>query len=397
MTRGARYAARALGVVRIIVGLISVAGVAGVLASVLRSVVLPRAVPARLARFTFLAVRSSLLVRLRLSGRSDYETRDRVFALQAPLGIFAQLLTWSVLIFLCFAALFWALSPQGLSGSSITQALELSGSSMVTLGIDHPSGLIRHLVAFAAAGVGLTLLALVITYLPSLYAAFSRREALIAKLVVRAGSPPSGLSLLTRSWQLARFEQLEEVWDGWENWFIEVGESHTTFPQLSFFRSPHPRNHWVLSAEAVLDGAALLMTTCDVPRQSRSELCVDAGIGALVAIADFLGIPRRPPDPEAEAETALPYDLFDRGRQELSRVGVPVRDDAETAWREFRRVRAGYEPLIAVLGRMTDAPRSEWSSWSDDLPRHSPPLIRIHNANGGGRRRTRSSSRGQSS
>ncbi|HWD73627.1 MAG TPA: hypothetical protein VG371_00725 [Solirubrobacteraceae bacterium] len=47
--------------------------------------------------------------------------------------------------------------------------------------------------------MGLTLLALVITYLPSLYGAFSRREALIAKLVVRAGSPPSGISLLTRS------------------------------------------------------------------------------------------------------------------------------------------------------------------------------------------------------
>jgi hypothetical protein len=361
------------------VALIGLAGVAGVLASVLRTVVLPRGVPARLARFTFLAVRGSLLLRLRLSGRSDYKTRDRVFALQAPLGLFAQLVAWSLLIFLCFGALFWALSPQGLTGASIAQALELSGSSMVTLGIDHPQGLVRQLVAFSAAGVGLTLLALVITYLPSLYGAFSRREALIAKLVVRAGSPPSGISLLTRSWELARFEQLDEMWDSWENWFIELGESHTTFPQLGFFRSPHPRNHWVLAAETVLDGAALMMTTCEVPRQSISEMCVDAGVGALVAIADFLGIPRRPPEPEAEAEIGLPRELYDHAREELARVGVPVRDDAEASWREFRRVRAHYEPLIAVLRRMTDAPRSEWSSWSDDLPRHSPPLIRIHN------------------
>jgi hypothetical protein len=365
-------------VVRIIVGLLALAGVAAVLASVLRTVVLPRAVPARLARFTFRAVRSSLLLRLRLSGRSDYETRDRVFALQAPLGLFAQLIVWSVLIFLSFAALFWALSPGGLTRATIEQALELSGSSMVTLGVDHPQGLVRHLVAFAAAGVGLTLLALVITYLPSLYGAFSRREALITKLVVRAGSPPSGLSLLTRSWQLARFEQLEEVWDSWENWFIEVGESHTTFPQLSFFRSPHPRNHWVLSAEAVLDGAALFMTTCDVPRQSRSELCLAAGVSALTAIAEFLGIPRRPPEPEAEAETNLPRELFDSARRELERLGVPLREDGEAAWHEFRHLRASYEPLLSVLGRMTDAPRSDWSSWSDDLPRHSPPLIRIH-------------------
>lgn len=348
-----------------------------VLLSVLRTVVLPRAVPARLARFTFLAVRSLLLLRLRVHG-ADYETRDRVFALQAPLGLFAQLLAWSVLLVLYFAVIFWALDPSGLTHASVVQAIELSGSSMVTLGIDHPSGLARHLLAFAAAGVGLTLLALVITYLPSLYGAFSRREALITKLVVRAGTPPSGVSLLRRTWELHRFEQLDEVWDSWENWFIEVGESHTTFPQLGFYRSPHPRNHWVLSAEAVLDGAALFMTTCDVADRSRSEMCVDAGVNALVAIAQFLGIPRHPPEPEAEAEILLPRELFDRARKELADAGVPVLDDVETAWRDFRRVRYRYEPLIAVLGRMTDAPRSEWSSWSDDVPRHSPPLIRIH-------------------
>lgn len=364
---------------RIIVGLAGLAGVGSVLGSVLRSVVLPRAVPARLARFTFLAVRNALLLRLRLAGRSDYETRDHVFALQAPLGVFAQLATWSALIMVCFAALFWSLSGEGLTGTSIRQAVELSGSSMVTLGIDHPQGLLRHLLAFLDAGVGLALLALVITYLPSLYGAFARREALITKLVVRSGSPPSGLSLLTRTWELARLEQLEEVWDNWENWFIDLGESHTTFPQLSFFRSPHPRNHWVLSAEAVLDGAALLISTCEVERQARSEMCLDAGVSALVMIADFLGIPHRPP-PSEDVQITLPREKFEDARQRLADAGVPVRDHGEEAWQAFRTLRARYEPLIAVLGRMTDAPRSDWSSWSEEGPRHSPPLLRIHNS-----------------
>jgi hypothetical protein len=70
---------------RIIVAVLALAGVAAVLASVLRTVVLPRAVPARLARLVFLGVRSVLQFRLRLTGRSDYRTRDHVFALQAPL------------------------------------------------------------------------------------------------------------------------------------------------------------------------------------------------------------------------------------------------------------------------------------------------------------------------
>jgi hypothetical protein len=358
-------------VIRIIVTALALADVTGVLLSVLRSVVLPRAVPARLARLTFLIVRFGLLARLR--GRTDYPTRDRVLALQAPLGLFAQLLVWALLIFVGFAALFWAVGDTA-GGDPLARTLELSGSSMLTLGVDSPRGLLSDFVAFSAAGVGLTLLALVITYLPSVYGAFSRREAVIAKLVVRVGSPPTGLALLCRSWRLGRFDQLEEVWEGWEDWFIEISESHTTFPQLVFFRSPHPRNHWVLSAETVLDGAALLMTACDVERQSRAELCIEAGVGALVAIADFLGVAHRPP--EDDAEITLPTQLFDDALRQLGDEGVPLHDDHETVWREFRQIRARYEPLIAVLGRMTDAPRSDWSSWSDNTPRHSPPLLR---------------------
>jgi hypothetical protein len=361
-------------VLRIIVGLLSVVGVVAVLSSVLRTVVVPRAIPARLARAAFLGVRILLLLRLRLTGHSDYETRDRVFALQAPLGLFAQLLTWGLLIYICFTGLFWSETATAVTGSSLARALEVSGSSMLTLGFIEPHGLLRQLTAFATAGVGLTLLALVLTYLPTLYASFARREALITKLVVRTGIPPSGPALLISTWKLGRFEQLEEVWNGWEDWFVDVGESHTTFPQLTFFRSPRPHNHWVLAAEAVLDGAALLESTCDVPRQSRSELCLHAGLHALITIADFLGIPHRPP--ELDAEIALPQAKFEEARLQLDELGVPLRGNGQSAWQDFRSLRARYEPLIAVLGRMTDAPRSEWSAWSDSTPRHSPPLIR---------------------
>ncbi len=362
-------------VLRTVVGLLAGAGVLTVLASVLRTVVLPRAVPARLARFAFLSVRAMLRLRLGLSRRSDYDTRDRIFALQAPLGLFAQLVIWVVLIFLCFSALFWAVSPGSLAVSAIPHALAESGSSMLTLGFDVPHGLGRQLVAFGAAGVGLTILALLITYLPSLYGAFSRREAAITKLVVRTGIPPSGPQLLGRSWTLGRFEQLEEVWNSWEDWFIEVGETHTTFPQLAFFRSPHPHNHWVLSAEAVLDGAGLLLTVCDVPRQSRAELCIEAGVNALVQIADFLGMPHEPPEEDAAIE--LSADRFDEARRELAELEVPIHEDRDASWREFRDIRARYEPLLIMLGATTDAPRSDWSAWTDDTPRHRPPLLRI--------------------
>jgi hypothetical protein len=359
--------------VRVVVGLSALVGVATVLASVLRTVVVPRADPAILARVAFLSVLLLLHARLRVTGRSDYAARDRVFALEAPLGLFAQLLTWALMIFLLFAALFWALSASPLDGGSISRALELSGSSMLTLGFDSPHGLARQLTAFATAGVGLTLLALVITYLPTLYAAFSRREALITKLAVRVGVPPAGPALISSSWKLGRFDQLEEVWNSWEDWFIDIGESHTSFPQLPYFRSHHPYNHWVVASEAVLDGSALFITACDTPRQSRSELCLRAGVHSLISISDFLGIPHGPPEPNARI--VLPQERFEQAFDELGAIGVPMVKDRSAAWAAFRPMRARYEPLLAALGRMTDAPRSDWISWSDDTPRHRPPLL----------------------
>jgi hypothetical protein len=266
-------------VVRVIVGFLAVVGVGAVLGSMLRSVVVPRGVPARLARAAFLSTYWLLRLRLRLTGRSDYATRDRIFAVGAPLGPFAQLATWGVLIWLLFAVLFWSLTTSTIDGAAISHALELSGSSMLTLGFDSPHGLSRQLASFAAAAVGLALLALVIAYLPTLYGTFSRREQLITKLTVRVGAPSSGPALLSSTWELGRFEQLEEVWEPWEDWFIELGESHTSYPQLVFFRSPRSNNHWVLASEAVLDGAALLLTACDVRvRPAASYVCTQGSM-----------------------------------------------------------------------------------------------------------------------
>jgi hypothetical protein len=363
-----------VSVVRVIVGFLAVVGVGAVLGSMLRTVVVPRGVPARLARAAFLTVYWLLRLRLRLTGRSDYATRDRVFAVGAPLGPFAQLATWGMLIWLLFAVLFWSLTASTIDGRAISHALELSGSSMLTLGFDSPHGLARQLAAFAAAAVGLALLALVIAYLPTLYSTFSRREQLITKLTVRAGAPSSGPALLSSTWELGRFEQLEEVWEPWEDWFIELGESHTSYPQLVFFRSPRSNNHWVLASEAVLDGAALLLTACDVPRASRSQLCLHAGIHALRSIADFLAIPHRPPEPGGEI--LLSEEKFNEAFRHLQSIGVPMHDDRHAAWVAFRAQRARYEHLLAVLGRMTDAPLSDWSSWTEDTPRYTPPLIR---------------------
>ena len=69
---------------------------------------------------------------------------------------------------------------------------------MLTLGFVPPSGTGEVFLAFTEATLGLGIVALLISYLPSIYGAFGRREQLVGQLEVRAGIPPSPAELLTR-------------------------------------------------------------------------------------------------------------------------------------------------------------------------------------------------------
>ena len=171
---------------RILVALLGVATVVATFLSALRTVVLPRGVPARLARFAFVSLRLAYDVRLR---RVDsYEDRDAVMATYGPFALLALLQVWLFVTYFAFVAVWWSI------GRTLRESLALSGSSLSTLGFEHPPGLPGVVVAVAEAISGLVLLALLITYLPALYSAFKSREFQVSKLEVRAGQPPSGQS-----------------------------------------------------------------------------------------------------------------------------------------------------------------------------------------------------------
>ena len=55
------------------------------------------------------------------------------------------------------------------------------------------------------------LVALMITFLPSIYSVFSRREAQVAMLEVRAGNPPSAVGMLLRHHRIGWLENMDEV------------------------------------------------------------------------------------------------------------------------------------------------------------------------------------------
>ena len=97
--------------------------------------------------------------------------------------------------------------------------------------------------------IGLGLVALLISYLPSIYGAFARRERMVGLLEGRAGSPPTAVAMLTRYAQIGALGMVDdELFQRWEEWFIDVEESHTSFAALVFFRSPQPERSWITAA-----------------------------------------------------------------------------------------------------------------------------------------------------
>ena len=70
---------------------------------------------------------------------------------------------------------------------------------MFTLGYSAPRGVRMTVLDYFAAFTGLIVVGLQIGYLPTLYAAFNRRETEVTLLVSRAGLPAWGPELLART------------------------------------------------------------------------------------------------------------------------------------------------------------------------------------------------------
>lgn len=332
------------------------------LLSALRIFVLPRPASDRLARVVLRLVRQSFNLRVRFVG--GYSQADEIMALYAPVSLLALLFFWLSLILIGYAAMFWAV------GEPPWQAVVISGSSLLTLGSEQPNTVAGTLLSFSEAAIGMLLAALLISYLPTIYAAFSRREAAVAMLAVRAGpledenraeaGVPSALGMIKRFHRLDELEALSEIWKSWESWFVEVEESHTSLAVLTFYRSPRPNRSWVTAAGTVLDAAALRLSALDLPYDIFAALCIRAGFIALRNIASFFRLEFNA-EPAPDAAISISRAEFDRAYAELDEAGVPLKADRDKAWRDFVAWRVNYDEVLLALAAITMSPPSPWA------------------------------------
>ena len=323
--------------------------------SAVKTVVVPRAVTLRITRTVFLVTRK--LFEYLASEKRPFAERDRILAVYAPLTLVLLPLVWVSLTIFGFAGIQWAIA-----GGSIRDASLVSGSSMLTLGVLFRRSVPAATFSYVQASIGLILVALLISFLPTIYASFSRRETLVGLLESRAGLPPSPYEVLVRFNRIGALDSIDQdLFQQWEQWFVEVEESHTSFASLVFFRSPHPERSWITAAGCVLDTGAIYLSVVDRPPSPRAALAIRSGFLSLLRIAEYFNLPVDR-DPKPDHPISVTRREFDLMLFELEAAGIPLKPNRDQAWLDFQGWRVNYDKALVSLAHMVIAPDGRWSS-----------------------------------
>jgi hypothetical protein len=268
-------------------------------------------------------------------------------------------MTWVVVFFLGYALVLWPL-VHGPLRDSFGEALTAAGSALFTLGLDgRPDGPALA-VSYAAAATGLVAVALEIAYLPTIYAAFNRRETLVTLLQSRAGAPAWGPEILARHQLVLSTDRLADFYEAWEQWAAELAETHTTYPVLVLFRSPNQLRSWVVALGSVLDSAALYLALCPGQAPTSARMCLRMGFTCLREISPEWGFVADP-DPRPDAPIELSYDEYLEGVARIQEAGIVLERGAAEGWAHFRGWRVNYESTVYFLAQLTSAVPAPWS------------------------------------
>jgi hypothetical protein len=275
--------------------------------------------------------------------------RNAFLSIFGPLWLFGLMSLWAVGLITGFALFHWSMgTPLALPRD--TEAgfgiyLYFSGTTFFTLGFGDvvPITPLARVLGVTEAGLGFGFLAVVISYLPVFYQAFSRREITISLLDARAGSPPSGGELLRRLGEGRSLAAVGALLVEWERWSAELLESHLSFPVLGYYRSQHDNQSWVGTLNTILDTSSLLIAAVDSAESYQARLTFAMARHAAVDLGLMYQTQARAP-----ATDRLPAADCARLRKTLQEAGLSLREE-QAVPRALTELRGLYEPFVNAL------------------------------------------------
>lgn len=299
----------------------------------------------------------------------SYLRRDSIQSWTAPLMIVGSLSMWLV----CYL-IGYTLMLDGMIGLTFAEAFREAGSSLFTLGFASQTRAQLSVIDFLAAATGPITIGLMISYLPSLYGSYNRRELDVALLKGRAGEPNWGPEVLARFSVLGSDQQrLLDLWAEWERWAADVSESHSSYPTLIYTRSARPMRNWVVALLSVMDAAVLSLVLRPKDRQVAARMFLRQGLECLRDLAAATGIPYDS-NPKQGTPIQLSKEEFDSAFTMLTEVGYKPQRTVEEAWPLFSDWRLTYESIAYELAMRLDAVPAKWSGPRHPATQAIPPV-----------------------
>ena len=293
-------------------------------------------------------------------GRRLDRHQEGFLSAYAPLTLLLLLGMWLFGLLVGWALVYNAARASLEGDSGFGSLLYYSGTCLFTLGfgdiLAQTSAL--RLAALAEAATGVATMALAISYLPVLYAAYGRRESQLLTLDDPSGERIQPTALI-RIWAPGGdTDRLYRFFGEWERWTADILESHVSYPMLALFRSQHRGQSWITALGVVLDAAVLTCAIVPGAEQREPYFMYRRGRRALNEIV------RRLPRTE-EAVAPVERFQFDIAYERVRATGLPLRDPDE-AWKNLIDYRSTYGTSLQALIDYLLAPAGFWGHSAED-------------------------------
>src|SRR5215210_5196494 len=299
--------------------------------------------------------------------RSDVR-RQSVLSLFAPVSLLVVL---SVL--LGMIGFGYTLALYGAGIKPMLRAFLFSGSALSTMGFESPGTNFWVIVLSAVEALTVvTIVALLIGYLPTIYSSYQQREQAVNNLDELTGPQPDGIKVVDAYVDIFGPSRLGELWQTWITWFADLATSGSTLSGELYLRSSRWDRSWLCAAGAMLDAAALVYSSLDLTTDPAANRLVRSGSRALRAVLEPLRLscPDQPKWPETPIN--INQQEFDEAYDHLQQSGLPVKPDKSAAWQTFAQHRVQYECSLMTLVRLKNPPRG--ARWTTDRDERRQPL-----------------------
>jgi hypothetical protein len=300
-------------------------------------------------------------ISLRTSRLDRSEARLAAFG---PIALIALFGIWAIALVFGYALLVDVLRdefrppPQDFATS-----FYISMSTLVPLAYGDfvPEGGPARVVIFAESATGVAIAALAITLLFSLYESFRAREEMVVSLDAMAGAPPSGVHILETAAEHGMRSELTTAFDEWRRWSAMVLESHLAYPLLIYFRSSHDNEAWVNSFGAMMDAAALVISTVDDESEGPARLMFTVGNHF---VEDMSWVFRF----KSSEDGIVEHHEYLQAVERLTKAGYSIKKDPDMSWKRFIGLRAKYAATLNHIASLLATPPTQWIGDRSYLP-----------------------------